>query len=107
MPKMSSPTSLSNQKVVTNKRPTNYYDDLFDFAPVYTRLINDLERCQNSTPLKVENVNVTINVVDNNYDDDNDDDEVVYYLMSRRDVRVRRHEIKSTKPNYLINSKKK
>ncbi len=99
---MSSPTSsLSSQKVVTNNRPTNYYDDLFDFARVYTRLIDELERRQNSAPLKVNNVNVTINVVDN------DDDDVVYYLMSRRDVRLRRHEIKSTKPNSQINLKKK
>ena len=95
---MSSPTSLSNQKVVTNKRPTNYYDDLFDFALVYTRLIGDLERCQNSTPLKVDNVNVNVD----------DDDDIVYYLTTRRDVRLRRHEIKSKKkPNSKINLKKK
>ncbi len=98
MPKMSSPSSLSNQKVVTNSRPTNYYDDLFDFACVYTRLIGESKRCQNSTPLKVDNVNVDV-------DDDND---VVYYLTSRRDVRLRRHEIKSKKkPNSKINLKKK
>ncbi len=97
MPNMSSPSSLSNQKVVTNSQPTNYYDDLFDFAPVYTRLIGESERCQNSTPLKVDNVNV-----------DDDDDDVVYYLTSRRDVRLRRHEIKSKKKlNSKINSKKK
>ncbi len=97
MPKMSSPTSLSNQKVVTNSRPTNYYDDLFDFACAYTRLIRESERCQNSTPLKVDNVNIDV-----------DDDDVVYYLTSRRDVRLRRHEIKSKKkPNSKINLKKK
>ena len=79
MPRMSSPSSLSNQKVATNNRPTNYYDDLFDFARVYAWLIGESERCQTSTPLKVDNV--------------------VYYLMSRRDVRLRRHEIKSRKPN--------
>jgi hypothetical protein len=88
MPKMSSPTSLSNQKVVTNSRPTNYYDDLFDFARVYALLIGESERCQNSTPLQVDNVNIDV-----------DDDDVVYYLTSRRDVRLRRHEIKSRKPN--------
>ncbi len=97
MPRMSSPFSLSSQKVVTNKRPTNYYDDLFDFARVYTWLIGDSERCQKSTPLKVDNVNVVVD----------DDDDVVYYLMSRRDVRLRRHEIKSRKPNSKINLKKK
>ncbi len=102
MPKMSTPSSLSNKKVVTNKRPTNYYDDLFDFACVYTRLIGDLERCQNSTPLKVDNVNVNVNV------NVNDDDDIVYYLTTRRDVRLRRHEIKSKKkPNSKINLKKK
>ena len=89
MPRMSSPSSLSNQKVATNNRPTNYYDDLFDFARVYAWLIGDSERCQNSTPLKVDNVTVV----------DDDDDNVVYYLMSRRDVRLRRHEIKSKKTN--------
>ncbi len=85
MPRMSSPSSLSNQKVATNNRPTNYYDDLFDFARVYTWLIGESELRQKSTPLKVDNVD--------------DDDDVVYYLMSRRDVRLRRHEIKSKKPN--------
>jgi hypothetical protein len=90
MPRMSSPSSLSSQKVATNNRPTNYYDDLFDFARVYAWLIGKSERCQTSTPLKVDNVNVVVN------DDDND---VVYYLMSRRDVRLRRHEIKSKKTN--------
>ncbi len=91
MPRMSSPTSLPNQKkVVTNNRPTNYYDDLFDFARVYAWLIGNSKRCQTSTPLKVDNV------VD---DDDDDDDDVVYYLTSRRDVRLRRHEIKSKKTN--------
>ncbi len=94
---MSSPSFLSSQKVVTNNRPTNYYDDLFDFARVYTRLIGESERCQNSTPLKVDNVTVV-----------DDDDDVVYYLMSRRNVRLRRHEIKSKKkPNSKINLKKK
>ena len=88
MPRMSSPSSLPNQKVVTNNQPTNYYDDLFDFARVYAWLIGKSERCQKSTPLKVDNVNVVV-----------DDDDVVYYLMSRRDVRLRRHEIKSRKPN--------
>ncbi len=88
MPRMSSPSSLSNQKIVTNNRPTNYYDDLFDFASVYAWLIGESERCQKSTPLKVDNVNVVV-----------DDDDVLYYLMSRRDVRLRRHEIKSRKPN--------
>ena len=87
MPRISFPSSLSSQKVVTNNRPTNYYDDLFDFARVYSLLIGESERCQKSTPLKVDNVNVV------------DDDDVVYYLMSRRDVRLRRHEIKSRKPN--------
>jgi hypothetical protein len=82
---MSSPSSLPKQKVDTNNRPTNYYDDLFDFARVYTLLIGESERCQKSTPLKVDNVV--------------DDDDVVYYLMSRRDVRLRRHEIKSKKTN--------
>ena len=91
MPRMSSPSFLSSQKVATNNRPTNYYDDLFDFARVYSLLIGESERCQTSTPLKVDNVNVVVN-------DDNNDD-VVYYLMSRRDVRLRRHEIKSRKPN--------
>ena len=86
MPRMSSPSSLSSQKVATNNRPTNYYDDLFDFARVYSLLIGESERCQTSTPLKVNNVNVVV-----------DDDDVVYYLMSRRDVRLRRHEIKSRK----------
>jgi hypothetical protein len=96
---MSSPSSLSNQKVVTNSRPTNYYDDLFDFASVYAWLIGESERCQKSTPLKVDNVNVNVVV---------DDDDVVYYLMSRRDVRLRRHEIKSKKKsNSKINLKKK
>ena len=90
MPKMSSPSSLSSKKVVTNSRPTNYYDDLFDFARVYALLIGESKRCQTSTPLKVNNVD--------------DDDDVVYYLMSRRDVRLRRHEIKSNKKS---NSKKK
>jgi hypothetical protein len=99
MPRMSSPSSLSNQKVVTNNRPTNYYDDLFDFARVYAWLIDESERCQTSTPLKVDNVNVNVVV---------DDDDVVYYLMSRRDVRLRRHEIKSKKKsNSKINLKKK
>jgi hypothetical protein len=98
MPRMSSPSSLSSQKIVTNNRPTNYYDDLLDFASVYAWLIGESERCQKSTPLKVDNVNV---VVDN-------DDDVVYYLMSRRDVRLRRHEIKSKKKsNSKINLKKK
>ena len=87
MSRMSSPSSLSSQKVVTNNRPTNYYDDLFDFARVYAWLIGESNRRQNSTPLKVDNVNVV------------DDDDVVYYLMSRRDVRLRRHEIKSKKTN--------
>ncbi len=97
MPRMSSPSSLSSQKVITNNRPTNYYDDLFDFARVYAWLIGDSERCQNSTPLKVDNVNVVV--------DDNNDN-VVYYLMSRRDVRLRRHEIKSKKKsNSKINLK--
>jgi hypothetical protein len=89
MPRMISPASLSSQKIVTNNRPTNYYDDLFDFARVYAWLIGDSERCQKSTPLKIDNVNVVVD----------DDDDVVYYLMSRRDVRLRRHEIKSRKPN--------
>ncbi len=80
---MSSPSSLSSQKVATNNRPTNYYDDLFDFARVYAWLIGESKRCQTSTPLKVDNV----------------DDDVVYYLTSRRDVRLRRHEIKSKKTN--------
>ncbi len=88
---MSSPSSLSSQKVITNNRPTNYYDDLFDFARVYARLIGESERCQNLTTLKVDNVNVDV-----------DDDDVVSYLMSRRDVRLRRHEIKSKKK---LNSK--
>ncbi len=88
MPRMSSPTSLSSQKAITNKRPTNYYDDLFDFARVYTWLIGESNRRQNSTPLKVDNVNVVV-----------DDDDVVSYLMSRRDVPLRRHKIKSKKPN--------
>ena len=97
MPRMSSPTSLSSQKVVTNNRPTNYYDDLFDFARVYAWLIGKSKRCQTSTPLKVDNVDVVV-----------DDDDVVYYLTSRRDVRLRRHEIKSKKkPNSKINLKKK
>ena len=87
MPRMSSPSSLSSQKVATNNRPTNYYDDLFDFARVYSLLIGESERCQKSTPLKVDNVV------------DVDDDDVVYYLTSRRDVRLRRHEIKSRKTN--------
>jgi hypothetical protein len=96
---MSSTSSLSNQKVVTNSQPTNYYDDLFDFACAYTKLIGESERCQNSTPLKVDNADI-------NVDDDNDD--VVYYLTSRRDVRLRRHEIKSKKkPNSKINLKTK
>ena len=82
---MSFPSSLSSQKVDTNNRPTNYYDDLFDFARVYAWLIGKSERCQKSTPLKVDNVV--------------DDDDVVCYLMSRRDVRLRRHEIKSKKTN--------
>jgi hypothetical protein len=85
MQRMSSPSSLPNQKVVTNNRPTNYYDDLFDFARVYAWLIGESKSCQKSTPLKVDNVV--------------DDDDVVYYLMSRRDVRLRRHEIKSKKTN--------
>ena len=89
MPRMISPASLSSQKIVTNNRPTNYYDDLFDFARVYAWLIGDSERCQKSTPLKIDNVNVVVD----------DDDDVVYYLMSRRDVRLRRHEIKSKKTN--------
>ncbi len=88
MPRMSSPTSLSSLKVVTNNRPTNYYDDLFDFARVYAWLIGESKRCQTSTPLKVDNVDVVV-----------DDDDVVYYLTSRRDVRLRRHEIKSKKSN--------
>jgi hypothetical protein len=96
MPRMSSPSTLSSQKVVTNNRPTNYYYDLFDFARVYTLLIGESKRCQTSTPLKVDNVV------------DVDDDDVVYYLTSRRDVRLRRHEIKSKKkPNSKINLKKK
>ena len=88
---MSSPSSsLPNQKVVTNNRPTNYYDDLFDFARVYAWLIGDYsKRCQTSTLLKVDNVDVVVD----------DDDDVVYYLTSRRDVRLRRHEIKSKKTN--------
>ncbi len=97
MPRMSSPSSLSSQEVVTNNRPTNYYDDLFDFARVYAWLIGESELRQNSTPLRVDNVNVVVD----------DDDDVVYYLMSRRDVRLRRHEIKSKKPNFKINLKKK
>ena len=88
MPRMSSPTSLSSLKVVTNNRPTNYYDDLFDFARVYAWLIGESKRCQTSTPLKVDNVDVVV-----------DDDDVVYYLTSRRDVRLRRHEIKLKKTN--------
>ena len=88
MPRMSSPSSLSSQRVVTNNRPTNYYDDLFDFARVYAWLIGESKRCQTSTPLKVDNVNVVV-----------DEDDVVSYLMSRRDVRLRRHEIKSKKTN--------
>ncbi len=97
MPKMSSPSSLSSKIVFTNSRPTNYYDDLFDFACVYTRLIGASKRCQNSTPIKVDNVNIDV-----------DDDDVVYYLTSRRDVRLHRHEIKSKKkPNSKINLKKK
>ena len=99
MPRMSSPTSSSNQKIVTNNRPTNYYDDLFDFASVYAWLIGESERCQNLTPLIVDNVNVVV---------DDDDNDVVYYLMSRRDVRLRRHEIKSKKKtDSKINLKKK
>jgi len=86
---MSSPSSLPKQKVDTNNRPTNYYDDLFDFARVYTLLIGESKRCQTSTPLKVDNVV------------DVDDDDVVYYLTSRRDVRLRRHEIKSKKKSNL------
>ncbi len=90
MQRMSSPSSLSNQKDVTNNRPTNYYDDLFDFARVYAWLIGKSKSCQKLTPLKVDNVNVVVD----------DDDDVVYYLMSRRDVRLRQHEIKSKKkPN--------
>ena len=90
MQRMSSPSSLPNQKkVVTNNRPTNYYDDLFDFARVYAWLIGESKRCQTSTPLKVDNVDVVVV----------DDDDVVYYLTSRRDVRLRRHEIKSKKTN--------
>ena len=85
---MSTPSSLSSKKVVTNKRPTNYYDDLFDFARVYAWLIGESKRCQTSTPLKVDNVDVVV-----------DDDDVVYYLTSRRDVRLRRHEIKLKKTN--------
>ena len=97
MQRMSSPSSLPNQKVVTNNRPTNYYDDLFDFARVYAWLIGESKSCQKSTPLKVNNVNVDV-----------DDDDVVYYLTSRRDVRLRRHEIKSKKKfNSKINLKKK
>ena len=91
MPRMSSPSSLSNQKVATNNRPTNYYDDLFDFARVYAWLIGDSERCQTSTLLKVDNVNVVVV----------DEDDVVSYLTSRRDVRLRRHEIKSKKKTNL------
>jgi hypothetical protein len=98
MPRMSSPTYLSSQKVVTNNQPTNYYDDLFDFACVYTLLIGESKRRQNSAPLKVDNVNVVVD----------EDDDVVSYLMTRRDVRLRRHEIKSKKkPNSKINLKKK
>jgi len=89
MPRMSSPSSLSSQKVATNNRPTNYYDDLFDFARVYAWLIGESKRCQTSTPLKVDNVDVVVV----------DDDDVVYYLTLRRDVRLRRHEIKSKKTN--------
>ncbi len=97
MQRMSSPSSLPNQKVDTNNRPTNYYDDLFDFARVYAWLIGESKNCQKSTPLKVDNVNV-----------DGDDDDVVYYLTLRRDVRLRRHEIKSKKNfNSKINLKKK
>ena len=88
MPRMSFPSSLSSQKVATNNRPTNYYDDLFDFACVYAWLIGDSKRCQTSTLLKVDNVNDVV-----------DEDDVVSYLMSRRDVRLRRHEIKSKKTN--------
>ena len=88
MPRMNFSSSLSSQKVATNNRPTNYYDDLFNFARVYTWLIGESELRQKSTPLKVDNVNVVV-----------DDDDVVYYLMSRRDVRLRRHEIKSKKTN--------
>jgi hypothetical protein len=89
MPRMSSPSSLSSQRVATNNRPTNYYDDLFDFARVYAWLIGDSERCQTSTLHKVDNVNVVVV----------DEDDVVSYLTSRRDVRLRRHEIKSKKTN--------
>ena len=88
MKRMFSPSSLSSQKVITDNQPTNYYDDLFDFARVYAWLIGESERCQKSTPLKVDNVDVVV-----------DDDDVVYYLTSRRDVRLRRHEIKSKKTN--------
>ena len=88
MPRMSFPSSLSSRKVVTSNRPTNYYDDLFDFARVYAWLIGESKRCQTSTPLKVDNVDVVV-----------DDDDVVSYLTSRRDVRLRRHEIKSKKSN--------
>ena len=96
MPRMSSPSSLSSQNIATNNRPTNYYDDLFDFARVYALLIGDSERCQTSTPLKVDNVNIVVV----------DEDDVVSYLMSRRDVRLRRHEIKSKKKsNSKINVK--
>ncbi len=92
MQRMSSPSSLSSQKVITNKRPTNYYDDLFDFARVYAWLIGESNRRQNSTPLKVDNVDVVV--------DDDDDNDIVYYLTTRRDVRLRQHEIKSKKkPN--------
>ena len=99
MQRMSSPSSLSSQKVITNNRPTNYYDDLFDFARVYAWLIGESKLRQNLTPLKGDNVNVVV--------DDNNDD-VVYYLMSRRDVRLRRHEIKSKKKtDSKINLKKK
>ncbi len=99
MQRMSSPSSLSSQNVITNNRPTNYYDDLFDFARVYAWLIGESKLRQNSTPLKGDNVNVVV--------DDNNDD-VVYYLMSRRDVRLRRHEIKSKKKtDSKINLKKK
>ncbi len=97
MSRMSSPTSLSSQKAVTNNRPTNYYDNLFDFARAYAWLIGESKLRQNSTPLRVDNVNVVVD----------DDDDVVYYLMSRRDVRLRRHEIKSRKPDSKINLKKK
>jgi hypothetical protein len=95
-------SSLSSQKVTTKQQPTNYYDDLFNFARAYNWLIeiqaSKSKRRLNSAALKVDNVdNFTIDV----------DDDVVSYLMSRRDVRLRRHEIKPKKIKGQINLKKK